>query len=224
MAKKPNKPDPFVYLTESADADSIADMLATPGRADDSAALAYEIAVYMAEIANTPVSPEAYTLAIAGESPSLIAAVIQAEQAAKATGSVIVILDQYGVPARTVTPPTRRGGGGGMAGAGPRGADWTSKSGHAVKLMMATDASGATIGATMDEMKAITGWTFGQKYVDQLQRSFGVKIWTVEATARVKRTWHAALATDIPADEPAEPAEAAGHDIDAAADLMMTGE
>ena len=163
--------------------------------------------------------PEAYTLAIAGQSPSLIAAVIQAEQVAKATGATIHILDSAGQPIRTVTPPAR-GGRGGTVSAGPRGADWASKSGHAVKLMLCTDASGTTVGATMDEMKAITGWTFGQKYVDQLARSFGVRIWTVEATARMKRTWHAAFVNSAPADDSETETETeSAHDVDAAAIL-----
>ena len=160
--------------------------------------------------------PEAYTLAIAGQSPSLIAAVIQAEQLAKAAGVTVVILDSAGQPIRQIVPPAR-GGRGGTISAGPRGADWASKSGQAVKLMLATDDKGATVGATMDEMRAITGWTFGQKYVDQLARSFGVRIWTVDATARMKRTWHAAFVNSAPADE--SETETAEYDVDAAAML-----
>ena len=165
--------------------------------------------------------PEAYTLAIAGQSPSLIAAVIQAEQLAKAAGVTIVILDSAGQPIRQIVPPAR-GGRGGTISAGPRGADWASKSGQAVKLMLATDDKGATVGATMDEMRAITGWTFGQKYVDQLARSFGVRIWTVDATARMKRTWHAAYVNSAPADETETETETeseSAHDVDAAAML-----
>lgn len=167
-------------------------------------------------VAPAETTPEAYTLAIAGQSPSLIAAVIQAEQLSKAAGVTIHILDAAGQPVRTITPPAR-GGRGGTVSAGPRGADWQSKSGQAIKLMMATDSTGATVGATMDEMRAITGWTFGQKYVDQLARSFGVRIWTVDATARMKRTWHAAYVNSAPAE--AETEAEPTHDVDAAAML-----
>lgn len=220
MAKKQDTTATIVDL-DSAELIATIKSHRLPTDDDQTAALDYEIAVQMAELASMTSLPESYTLAIGGESPSLIAAVVQAELASKVTGSVIVILDAYGSPVRTITPAGRRGGGsGGMT--GPRGADWSSKSGRAIKAMMAVDASGKTVGATMDEMKEITGWSFGQKYVDQLQRSFGVRIWTVDATARVKRTWHAALATDMPADA-TDSVDTVDHDVDAAADLAMAG-
>lgn len=138
--------------------------------------------------------PDAYTLVITGSHDSLMAAGMFAGQYAKLIGAQVCVVDASGTPIRCYDPPVRgkrgdRGIGGSGVAAGPRGADWSSKSGQAVKLMMRPD------GATMDEMREITGWTFGKKYVAQLMRSFGVAITTKEATARTKRTWHAVAAT-----------------------------
>lgn len=98
-----------------------------------------------------------------------------------------------------------------------RGADWSSKSGQAIVLMMRPD------GATMDEMREITGWTFGAKYVRQLERSFGVVVAVHEATARTKKTWHAEIASEVTRtsdaghDDDEAPADPdAGLDMDAA--------
>lgn len=156
------------------------------------------------------VQEDTYTLVITGQYDSMLAAGMFAGQFAKLIGSQVCVVDASGTPVRCYDPPARRGRGergigGTGAAAGPRGADWGSKSGQAIKLMMRDD------GATMDEMREITGWTFGKKYVAQLMRSFGVAITTKEATARTKRTWHAALVTttahldDTAADDDAEP-------------------
>ena len=67
----------------------------------------------------------------------------------------------------------------------PRGPDWSSKSGQTVTLMLRPD------GATMDEIRDVTGWSFGAKYAASLERSFKVRISTHPATSRTKRTWHA---------------------------------
>lgn len=83
----------------------------------------------------------------------------------------------------------------------PRGSAWDSKSGLAVQAMLRPE------GATMDEMREFTGWTFGKKYVAQLARSFHVTITTHAATARVKRTWHAEPASGcVPVGEYVAPA------------------
>ena len=98
----------------------------------------------------------------------------------------------------------------------PRGSAWDSKSGLAVQAMLRPE------GATMDEMRMHTGWTFGKKYVAQLARSFHVTITTHDATARVKRTWHAEPAAGfIPVGEyvaPSDDADDAGQPDDAADD------
>ncbi|HTI81773.1 MAG TPA: hypothetical protein VL614_15095 [Acetobacteraceae bacterium] len=150
--------------------------------------------------------PESYTLAIAGQYDSLLAAGMFAGTFAKALGMQVCIIDASGAPVRCFDPPAKRGRGGDKSAAvsnGPRGADWGSKSGQAIKLMMREE------GATMDEMKEITGWTFGKKYVAQLMRSFGVAITTHEATARTKRTWHATIADTVAHVDDAEAEEAA---------------
>lgn len=156
--------------------------------------------------------PDAYTLVITGQHDSLMAAGMFAGQYAKLIGAQVCVVDASSTPVRCYDPPVRRtrgdrGIGGSGVAAGPRGADWDSKSGQAVKLMMRVD------GATMDEMREITGWTFGKKYVKQLMRSFGVVVTTTAATARTKRTWHAVAATahldDAAADDAAEDQEAA---------------
>ena len=88
--------------------------------------------------------------------------------------------------------------------AAKRGADWSSKSGHAVTLMLRPE------GASMGELSSITGWTFGQKYMDQLARSFCVMITTRPAEGRNPKLWFA-----VRADAAASVAEAA---VDAGAD------
>lgn len=167
------------------------------------------------------VSPlaESYTLAISGQYDSLIAAGMFAASYAKAIGIQVCVLGADGAPVRCYDPPIKRARGDKAAGvsSGPRGADWGSKSGQSIKLMMRDE------GATMDEMKEITGWTFGQKYVNQLMRSFGVTITTRDATARTKRTWHASAVVSTPA-EIDQTDDAGDHDMDAAASLMMAAE
>lgn len=183
--------------------DALAPMPAETVTSLPAAPVVPSLAMLQAETAET--MPEAYTLAIAGSYDSLLAAGMFAGSFAKAIGLQVCIIDAAGNPVRCFDPPTKRvrGDKAAAVSTGPRGADWGSKSGQAITLMMRPE------GATMDEMKEVTGWTFGQKYVVQLMRSFGVQITTHEATARTKRTWHAVMADAVAHVDDAEAEEAA---------------
>lgn len=175
------------------DVDAMLDVLAP--LASPAAPIVPSLAELRAEAEAAPadvlmVLPESYTLVISGTHDSLLAAGMYAGAYAKSLGVQVCVCDASGAPVRCYDPPARRGRGGkanGGVSAGPRGADWSSRSGRAIKLMMRAE------GASMDEMREITGWTFGEKYVRQLRRSFRVDIWTIAATARTKRTWRAEL-------------------------------
>lgn len=153
--------------------------------------------------------PVTYMLVIAGQHDTLASAAMHAQQYGKlARVTVCVARADTG---ETVQCFEHRGRGKRSAATddgvhAPRGSAWDSKSGLAVQAMLRPE------GATMDEMRMHTGWTFGQKYVAQLARSFRVVISTHDATARVKRTWHASPAAGfMPVGEYVAPSDDAGN-------------
>lgn len=115
-----------------------------------------------------------YSLKIDGLFESIEAAQSFARPYAKSLGARIIISGSCdGAPITCIDPPVKTD------------LDWDSKSGRAVKLMMRKR------GATLEEMRVETGWTFSQKYILQMARSFGVKITMKDANDTSKRTWHA---------------------------------
>ncbi|HTI81786.1 MAG TPA: hypothetical protein VL614_15160 [Acetobacteraceae bacterium] len=117
--------------------------------------------------------PPGFSLKIDGHFESIEAARSFARPYAKSIGARIIISSGAGAAITCIDPPAKTD------------VDWDSKSGQAVRLMMRKR------GATLEEMRVVTGWTFSQKYILQMQRSFGVVIEMRDASDVSKRTWHA---------------------------------
>jgi len=118
------------------------------------------------------------------------AAKIWAEQALRKLRVEVSIVHKLTGDVATVLSPKSGSTGNARIPGDPRD-KWASETGQAMSLMLRPE------GATMDECKDVTGWSFGWAHMRKMERSFDTIIVEQAATARQKKTYFAVRESDV---------------------------